>query len=118
LVRVVRGRGADDLLALLDTGFDGEIYCNQSDAIALGVRLSGGVERVELAGGVKATVQRGELEITWMGRVHTACALISGIQRTKPAADGEPAALIGSSLLRPHLVLLDYSAMTIEIEEQ
>ena len=103
------------MLALLDTGFNGQLLCDRKAASQLGVAPSGRTERVELASGVERQAQYGLLVIFWLGRERQVEVLVTADEpRTK--VDGEPMALVGGALLSPSLVLLDYGAGTVEIE--
>ncbi len=117
LLRLERPGGIDDVLALLDTGFNGELLCDRIVASHLGVVANGQLERVELAGGIEREAQSGRLTILWLGKVRQVQVLVS-VDEPRPKADGEPIALVGGALLAPSLVLLDYGAGTIEIEAQ
>jgi predicted aspartyl protease len=117
LLRSKRPNGADDVLALLDTGFNGELLCDRIVASYLGVVASGQPERVELAGGVERVAQSGWLRVAWLGRERQVQVLVTA-DEPGPQRDGEPIALVGGALLAPSLVLLDYGAGTVEIETQ
>jgi predicted aspartyl protease len=102
---------------LLDTGFNGELLCDRLAASQLGVKPVGGLQRVELADGVKRDAQYGSLAILWLGQERQVQVLVS-LDEPRRKADGEPIALVGGALLAPSLVLLDYASGTIEIEAQ
>jgi predicted aspartyl protease len=104
-------------LALLDTGFNGELLVARSDIASLGILERGGVSEAELAGGQVFALQRGEGRIVWLGRERRVDVLISS-EAYRPGRDGDPIALIGTRLLVPHLLLIDFAAATVEIEAQ
>ena len=118
VVRVTTPGDEIGLLALLDTGFNGELLCNVDAARALKIKPQGDVTRVELAGGLRQDAQYGWLQIVWLGLPRLVRVLVSSNAadaRLLPN-DDEPVALLGTGLLWPHLVLLDFSAGTVEIE--
>ncbi len=118
LLRLARSGAGEGFLALLDTGFNGELMCDTAVVAPLNIQPSGRIEEVELAGGVKLHAQFGWLTIDWLGRPRRVSVLVAAIdeeQRTK--RDGEPIALVGGALLAPTLVLLGYDAGVVEIEE-
>jgi predicted aspartyl protease len=117
LIRV-KSRNGQEVLALLDTGFNGTLLCNAATAMNLGAQPDGGRERVELADGSLQNVDRGWLEIEWLGRSRRVRVFVTAEGSAHAARDGEPVALVGGALLTPSLVLLDYDAMTVEIAEQ
>ena len=119
LIRVALADVGEDFLALLDTGFNGSLLCSRYGAAALRVELSGLSEKVQLAGGIEQQVERGWLDITWLGQRRRVRVLVSAAETVRRTiGDDEPAALVGGALLAPSLVLLDYGAMTLEIEAQ
>lgn len=107
-----------NLLALLDTGFNGALHCTRDIASVIGVVPQSEPIEVELAGGVMQNAQMGSLLIMWFGRQRQVDVFIApSLAGRRRVVDGEPVALFGSSLLAPHLVLLDYGAGTVEIED-
>ena len=84
----------------------------------LDIQPSGRIEEVELAGGVKLHAQYGWMSIQWLGRPRRVSVLVAAIDENQLAKrNDEPVALVGGALLAPSLVLLDYNAGVIEIEE-
>lgn len=112
-------RWQDGILALLDTGFNGALFMNEDDARHLGLKLRDGYSTIELAGRSMQQIRRGLATIIWLGEVRQVevIAAISGATQRSRRAD-DPAALIGTELLDPHLLLMDFKARTIEIEAQ
>ena len=111
--------GADDgFIALLDTGFNGELFLEEPAAFQLGVQLRGTSELVHLASGPVQEVRRGVVTIRWLGVVRRAEVLVAVVGSVKPRRADDPIALVGTALLNPHLVLLDFANRTIEIESE
>ncbi len=106
----------DEALATVDTGFNGQLMMTDGDARRWRVTLLDNAEKVELGHGLQVDVQLGEVDIMWMERKRRATVFIS--ERSEPTRDGEPVVLIGTSLLTPHLLLVDFEARTVEIETQ
>ena len=118
IVRVELPDNRTGILALPDTGFNGDILCDHRDLETLNVTLQTGYSTVELAGGVMQEVHRGWTRIIWLGR-HRRVDVIVLIHKAAtplPAAD-EPVALVGTGLLWPNLLMIDFNAQTVEIEE-
>ena len=114
LVRVRPGGQDDDLLAIVDTGFNGEIMMGMHAARALRVLLFPDAVDVELGTGAVERVLEGRLPVRWLDEERVAKVLVSvGWPAPKPDT---PVALIGTRLLRPHLLLVDFAAGTVEIE--
>ena len=116
LVRVELGGTADDILALMDTGFNGELLLTAEDAVRLGFTRRDGTSYAQLASGQSVSVQRARGTILWLGRTRRVEALATSEEVSTRHVD-DPVALVGTQLLSPHLVLIDFRAGTIEIEE-
>lgn len=117
IVRIDKEGREDGFLALLDTGFNGELLVSQTDAEVLGFARRAGTSTAELAGGQVYELSRGQGEILWLGRKRRVDVLISA-EATRPRRDGEPVALVGTRLLAPHMLLIDFLSSTVEIEAQ
>ena len=116
LVRVNTIGGGDDFSAMVDTGFNGDLMMGMSAALETKVDLNKVVERVELGTGQIEQVRTGTLCIDWLGQRLIVRVLVSF---TWPPQRREgPIALIGTRLLRPHLLPIDFDADTLEIETQ
>ena len=108
-----------NVLVLLDTGFNGALHCTRDIASEIGVVPVSERIEVELAGGVTQQAQVGSLRIVWFGRQRNVDVFVTASPASpRRLVDGEPVALLGSLLLAPHLVLLDYGINTVEIEER
>lgn len=118
--RVVRielpGRD-NDFLAVVDTGFNGELFMAAVDAGALGLPSTGVRSSAEVAGGERQHVEEAIAIIPWMGREHRIEVLL-GLAPQQPKRADDPIALIGTRLLEPHLLMIDYAFGTVEIEAQ
>ena len=108
--------GRDSVLALLDTGFNGELMMSNLDAVRLGVVLQQSKRTVEVAGGRHVDVQRGLLPIRWLGRLRRTEVFVTNAP--SPVRPDDPVALLGTKLLTPNLLLVDFQSNTVEVEEQ
>jgi predicted aspartyl protease len=114
VVRVRPGAGGDDFLAIVDTGFNGELMMGMEAARQLNVTLSDAMVHVELGTGITQRVRNGSLTVQWMGQELNSRVLVSD---TWPLLKGDaPIAMIGTRLLRPHLLLVDFDSSSVEIE--
>jgi predicted aspartyl protease len=114
LVRVTLVGQDDDVLATIDTGFNGELMATLGDAIALGVTMETSSETVQLGDNATANVSLGRAKLSLLGKNRNATVFVSA---TNAVATG-PKLLIGTRLLTPHLLLIDFEANTVEIETQ
>ncbi|CAN0336218.1 unnamed protein product, partial [Phaeothamnion confervicola] len=117
LLRIELPGRPDGLLALLDTGFNGEILVAEADIEALGFRARAGFSAVELAAGQRIQLQRGQGTIVWLSAARRVEVLITK-ELPGPRRDGDPIMLVGTGLLSPNLLLIDFAMATVEIETQ
>ena len=114
LIRVRPSGAQDDILALVDTGFHGELMMGVSTARELKIELSDDLHGIELGNGTMAHVLVGVISLSWMGAQRTARVLAAETWTTLDA--DAPVAIVGTRLLAPHLLLVDCDAGTVEIE--
>lgn len=119
LVRVRRIGAEDDFLVLLDTGFNGDLHMTLGMARRLGFELRPEKEPMEFADGRRESVQVGRGTIEWLGEQRIVAVFASpDPPKPRPVRKGEYVALLGTGLLSPHILLVDFTAMTVEIEAQ
>ena len=116
LVSIVSLATGDPFLATVDTGFNGALMTSAFDAPTLGVRIIDSTLRVELGDGRSVVLRSGRLKLRWLGIERDVDVYLS--DEPSRGSEGRPVALIGSRLLAPHLLLVDYGAQTVEIETQ
>jgi predicted aspartyl protease len=116
-VRLTVADVEDEVLVLVDTGFNGQILMTAADAIALQVRRTKTQLKVELGDGVARSVNSGVTSVTWLGKIIEVEILIVD-DAANHASPDEPTILLGTRLLSPHLLLIDFTAGTVEIEAQ
>lgn len=107
----------DGFLAVVDTGFNRSLLLLVAEAQAMGFVISADAETVELGTAVKASVLRARGTIQWLGRSIHVEALVSDEPMTVSGRD-TARALIGTELLANCLVLVDFVARGVEIEDQ
>jgi predicted aspartyl protease len=105
----------DDVLVLLDTGFNGELLVTAEAAAMFGIDRKLGDTKIELGDGRLSVVRDCFSWIEWLGERRLVRMLISS--SWMPHVDS-PQGLLGTGLLNPHLMLLDFAKRTIEIESQ
>jgi predicted aspartyl protease len=115
VVRIAPIHGEDEFLAIIDTGFNGQLLVSEPDLVKLGPGTTRVSATVEVAGGLIQDVERAHYQIMWMGKPRLVDVFIS-LDTSLPSASDEPIALIGTALLRPHLLLIDFDVGTVEIE--
>lgn len=119
LVRLRRIGTDDDYLALLDTGFNGDLYMDEGTAVRLGFDLRAEKDLVTFADGREESVRLGRGILAWLGGERLVDIFASPDRtHSRPVRADEPVALIGTHMLHPHIVLIDFAAATVEIEAQ
>ena len=116
VVRVAIVGRDDEILGTIDTGFNGEVMLAAGDAGALGVFVSEDAEDVEPGHGEMVDVRVGRLRLKWLDVERDVVVLVS--DRETLTREGNPILLIGTRLLKPHLLLIDFAQGTVEIETQ
>ena len=109
--------GGESFLAHIDTGFNGEMMLAEFDARRLGFTIATKAANVTVAGDVVQRVMEGSGTIHWFGEARRVELYVSTATPSKRMDDG-PVALIGTRLLIPHLLLVDFARGTVEIEAQ
>lgn len=107
----------DSFLALVDTGFNGELMLSEADATSLGFTVSRVTLKVMLAGDTSQTIKEGSGQISWFGTSRKVNLIVNPTSHLR-RMDDDPIALVGTRLLTPHLLLIDFEASTLEIESQ
>ena len=107
----------ETFLALVDTGFNGELMLPLSDATALGFEVSNVKIKAVLAGDVAQELHEGSGILNWLGGNRRVELMVSPAT-TSRKMDDDPIALIGTKLLMSHLLFIDFQTLTVEIETQ
>lgn len=102
-------------LAVVDTGFNGQLFLAADDAGALGMPSTGLRSSAEVAGGVRQQVDEAIAVIMWMGRERRVEVLLD-LDRQQPKRADDPIAPVGTRLLSSPMLLIDFTAGTVEIE--
>ncbi|HEY7299323.1 MAG TPA: hypothetical protein VH684_15560 [Xanthobacteraceae bacterium] len=118
LIRVPIPDQDRSFLALVDTGFNGWLLMEAVDAASLGFVLSELALSVEFAGRGHNHLGVAHGYIVWFGRRHRVEVLVSTARAGRPALPDEPVALLGTRLLRPHQLTVDFGAHTVSIESR
>jgi predicted aspartyl protease len=107
--------GQDDILAIVDTGFNGSLMLASLEARQKGFIIDELTEIVELGTTARVEVRRASGTINWLGRSTLVDALISDEPQHQRSA-GVARALLGTGLLGSCLLLIDFPNKLVEIE--
>ncbi len=112
---VVRLEGkVESLLVVVDTGFNGDLMVTRAGAQALGLPLTGRTSGVELGDGSRREINEVRAKISWLGEEREIWVLVA--DNWVPKSPDDPVGLLGTELLPPHLLLVDFTARTVAIE--
>jgi predicted aspartyl protease len=106
----------DNILALVDTGFNGYLLVHQDNARHLGFSLPGVEITVELAGHAMRRFRVADGRVLWFGQVREVPVLLSTEDYSLVAPD-EPVLLIGTALLNPNKLIVDFTNRSVVIAQ-
>lgn len=98
---------------LVDTGFDAKLFIDEPTATRIGARYTGNHECLDVAHGQTITVDIYELEIIWFNVLLRVEALVLPNDPANPALEFRN--LIGTELLSPDTLVIDFGAPVMEI---
>ena len=98
----------------IDTGFNRQVLIGDVIAARLGVIPSSGFILVHPAGNAPPfRVQSARVHVTWLGQPRRIDVLV--YENEQPLARGEPDGLLGTGLIHPNKLTLDYLNDIVEI---
>jgi predicted aspartyl protease len=106
----------DDLLAIVDTAFTGELLLDEEIARSWAVLMLDVRANVELGDGTRREVKQGLLTVTWLGVDRDVTVqVVPRALSPRFRQDGDPFALVGTELLNDQILLVDFPAGTVNI---
>jgi len=118
LLRIEQVQGQQGILAVVNTGFNGELMLSRNVAAEFGMTEREGYSTVTLAGGQTHIVRRGYGTISWFARPRRIEVLIHVEDLPARLRDqDEPVGLVGTGLLYPHMLAIDFAARTLEVRQ-
>jgi predicted aspartyl protease len=114
MLRILRTDGRDDLIGLVDSGFNGTILVHETDLDACGFRLREGQSDATLANGQKVTLDSAVGVIDWFGKARRVEVLVTR-EAKPPQKPDDPVLLLGGALFSPHRLVLDYATQHVEV---
>ena len=108
--------GQDDtFLALIDTGFNGHLFVQEDVAERLGFIDFGVATDAEFADQGRHKVYLAHGRSAWFGELVNVEVLIAADRPLRAASADEPVALLGTSLLFPHILIVDFNKRRVVI---
>lgn len=97
------------ILAHIDTGFNGELWLTWSDAMSCGVIFEDVAEQTGYAAGMREVREAvGELRILWFGVERVVGVVVDLDSAHRTVSADEPMALIGTALLDPSTMTVNF----------
>jgi predicted aspartyl protease len=110
--------GQDDLLAIIDTAFTGELLLDEDVAERWGVVFVNIDGQIELGDGSRKFVKQGLLTITWFDADRdTSVQIVPSEPSRRTRQDGEPFALLGTELLAPSILNVNFTSGVVSIQQ-
>ena len=107
---------SNQILAIIDTGFNGELWLTRFDAMSCGVIFEDVAEQTGYTAGMREVREAvGELRIMWFGAERIVGVVIDLDSTHRTIAAGEPMALIGTALLAPSTMTLNFARRRVTL---
>jgi hypothetical protein len=107
----------DELLVVVDTGFNGTLLLHDGPVARQGCEITGFEETVEFADRERRTLLLGRTRIAWFGPAQDVNVFISRPAQSRAASPDEPVGLLGTALLSPHRLTIDFASRRVLITE-
>ena len=112
-------RDGGHILALVDTGFNGQLWMSRADATALGIDHDENYSQTGHAIGMRPVeTAEGQLVIHWLGQERVVDVIVDIDSTHRTIAANEPAALIGTELLDPAALSINFEKRTCVVRGQ
>jgi predicted aspartyl protease len=118
IVSLTAPDGGDELLVVVDTGFNGTLLFHDNEISRRKCEVITHLEEmVEFADGERRPLLLGRTNVSWFGRPLTVDVLISQSERSRAVLADEPIGLLGTALLSQHKLTIDFAAHRVVITE-
>jgi len=107
----------ESVLVMVDTGFNGQLMMNETGARIFGFSVMKSKSEIVLADDQKQSVLEGFGYLRWFGQLREVSLFITEDQHIV-RRDDDPIAIIGTELLTPHLLEMDFAKRTVAIKSQ
>lgn len=107
----------DGILVTVNTGFNRQLLIHRSEIAKLRFDFVDLTMAVELAGRQRRNFEVARSQIHWFGRAQDVEVLITPGNEPRTALADEPIGLLGTSLLAPHRLSIDFAARRVVITE-
>jgi len=107
----------DGIPVVIDTGFNGELLIHSTDIDRIGCNLTDLTVTAEFAGRQRQLLNRARGRLVWFGRQRDVDVLVAMTNAPRSPTADEPIGLLGTALLSPHTLTVDFAARRVVIRE-
>jgi predicted aspartyl protease len=107
----------DAFPVIVDSGFNGELLLHDDAIIRHRCELTGLNEPIELADKASRLLMVARAQIIWFGQSRGVDVLIGTTQSSRAATADEPIGLLGTRLLSPHKLTVDFASRRVVVSE-
>jgi predicted aspartyl protease len=107
----------DDLLVIVDTGFNGQLLIYETELSRFNFVPHETTVPVELAGRERRRLSVMRSRITWFGQVRDVDVFVAPGGQRRAALPDESVGLLGTALLCPHRLTIDFATRRVVISE-
>ncbi len=107
----------DSFLVVIDTGFNGQLLIHNTDLARIKCDLTDLMVTAEFAGRQRHMLNRARSRIIWFGRPLDVDVLIAAAEQARAALTDEPIGLLGTALLVPHQLTVDFATRRVVISQ-
>ena len=117
LLKIARPDG-NPIFALIDTGFNGNLWFGKADAMACGVDFDDVHEQTGHLAGMRPVREANSfLRIVWFGQERIVDVVIDLDTEHRTIAGSEPVALIGTELIDPATLSINFDRRTVVLRQ-
>jgi predicted aspartyl protease len=115
LLRLEQPDGWDGFVALIDSGFNGHLMLHEADMAYLGFKPVRGNTEVKVASGETVNVKLAEATILWVDEKPLRVRVFVVPAPLPIRRPDDPTVLLGTKLLHPHRLVVDFAANRVEL---
>ena len=105
----------DSFLVIVDTGFSGQLLINDTEIPRLRCEITGIDLPVEFANRERRMLSLARSRIVWFGEPQDVHVWVTTREPGRTALSDEPVGLLGTALLNPHRLMVDFAARRVVI---
>jgi predicted aspartyl protease len=107
----------DELIALIDTGFNGQLLMSQTLALRLNVQVNEFEDVVTLADGSLVAARQGHVTVEWFGKARNVHVQITPTHAKQRVSEGD-FVLLGTRLIAPDNLEIQFGRKTVTLHQE